>query len=237
MGEKLGNAIRTAREKLKRTQQAVATHVGVSRAAVGQWEAGETEPSTDNLIKVCDFLGISLSDATKGVVRYLSPVDAGAEPGRVDRDGVREAPGLELQTRSNMPSDVPVKGVAVGGANADFYLNGEIVDYVRRPAGIRNARDVYAIYVTGESMFPKFDDGEIVYVNPARHPVVGDYVVVQLHPEEDGGQIRAYIKRLKRRGPPAIVLEQFNPPKTITIEATRVLAMHRVIPWNELLGS
>lgn len=237
MSQVLGKALKTAREKLDRTQQAVANHVGVSRAAVGQWEKGEVEPSTEHLIKVCDFFGISLSDATKGVVRYLRSSDAQGEAERPPANEVAVTNKIPVQTRSDMPSDVPVKGIAVGGADADFYLNGEIVDYIRRPIGIRNARDVYVIYVIGDSMSPRFEPGEIVYINPARLPVPGDYVVVQLQPESDGEPIRAFIKRLKKRGPPTLVLEQFNPEKTISIDSKKVLAMHRVVPWSELLGS
>src|ERR1700761_9555609 len=37
---------------------------------------------------------------------------------------------------ADMPKDVPVLGSAVGGITADFRLNGQTIDYARRPPAI-----------------------------------------------------------------------------------------------------
>jgi DNA-binding transcriptional regulator YdaS (Cro superfamily) len=55
-GGALGSAIRNSRERRKLTQQQLAEAVGVSRSAVAQWEAGETDPSTENIDKVREVL-------------------------------------------------------------------------------------------------------------------------------------------------------------------------------------
>lgn len=59
-------------------------------------------------------------------------------------------------TIGSMPIDVPVMGTAVGGSAGDFQLNGQVVDYVRRPPGISGNRGAYCIYMTGTSMEPRF---------------------------------------------------------------------------------
>lgn len=244
MGIELGRALRRAREDLGKTQADVGGAVKVSRAAVGQWEAGDTEPSTENLIAACEYLGIDLAEAIAGRVRKLSapPQPSGriqVAPPRVLREQpltVPTTPEPQPLLRLDMPKDVPVLGIAVGGSDADFVFNGSVIDYARRPPGIAHTKDVYALYISGSSMSPRFEEGELVYVAPSRTPSVGDYVVVQTVAEREGDDNRALIKRLTRRTADALLLEQFNPPETIRIPSHDVASVHRVIPWHEVLG-
>ncbi len=138
---------------------------------------------------------------------------------------------------STMPKDVPVLGTAVGGDDAEFEMNGQIIDYVRRPPGIQHAREVFAIFVVGSSMEPRFEEGEMVYVNPKRVPRIGDYVLVELHGKDDGDVGRCLVKRLVKRSPAGLVLEQFNPPRDdLQYSASEIKAVHRIMPWTEVLG-
>lgn len=135
-----------------------------------------------------------------------------------------------------MASDVPVKGSAAGGNSADFFLNGQTIDYVRRPPGVAKMTGVFALFVTGDSMSPRFEEGELIYVSSVRSPSIGDYVVIELHPMRDGDDTPGFVKKLEKRTATKIVCSQFNPIKTIDFEMRRVKALHRVIPWNELLS-
>lgn len=150
--------------------------------------------------------------------------------------------------RSERPRDVPVRGTPSCG---DLEVNGEhvetiemdlgeIVDYVRRPLALEGRRDVYAIYFTGYSMQPRFEPGEVAYVDTKRPPLIGDYVVVQLRgrPDENGEAriVSALVKRLVRRTQDWIELEQFNQPLVFRIEQRRVAALHRIIPLAELVA-
>jgi phage repressor protein C with HTH and peptisase S24 domain len=240
MSERLGKTLRAAREKRGLTQADLGRQVGVSRAAIGQWEAGDTEPSTQHLISVCSVLGISVADATAGVVK-LQPLTGGAavgdrrpETGDAEDDAVR--PASAISGMRDLPKDVPVYGVAAGGADADFHTNGEVIDYVRRPPGIANVRKAYAVYVVGDSMSPRYEEGELVYVNPTRPPSIGDYILIELHAENGHRAGRGYIKKLKSRTGSRIICEQFNPKRDIEFETNTIKLMHRVIPWGELLG-
>lgn len=247
----LGRALKSAREHRDLTQLDVAKALKVSRAAVSQWEAGTTEPSTENLINVCELLGISLEAATGGMVQHMrleppieiegkifesSITDRRPEMRNIENE-VRRSMYNRVPDRASLPSDVPVYGVAVGGSDAEFLINGEIVDYVRRPDGILRARDVYAIYVVGSSMAPRFEEGELVYVSPSRPVSIGDYVVIQLKPKGEAEPKKALIKRLSRRSPANVTLEQFNPANTFKIDIHNIDTIHRVIPWTELLGA
>ena len=140
-----------------------------------------------------------------------------------------------MPVRTEMPQDIPVMGTAAGSMQGAFQLDtGAPVDHVRRPPGIASAIGVYAIYVTGESMTPRFEDGELIYVSPARPPRIGDYVVVQIQNGGDGPE--AFCKRLVRRTTDMIVLEQFHPAAELEFPMHDVVAMHRIMSMNDLFG-
>jgi phage repressor protein C with HTH and peptisase S24 domain len=248
MGIELGRVLREARERQDKTQADVGGVVGISRAAVGQWEKGNTEPTTENLIAVCEYLGIDLTEATAGRLLFLSAPPTQSR--RIQVAPPRQFPSMRGNTggssriespmaveRQSMPKDVPVVGIAVGGSEGDFAFNGAVIDYVRRPPGIAHTKDVYALYVVGMSMSPRFEEGELVYVAPSRSPSIGDYVVVQMKPEDAGSEPKAFIKRLVRRTADTLHLEQFNPAGMVKLPTAEVASIHRVIPWDEVLGA
>lgn len=135
------------------------------------------------------------------------------------------------------PRNVPVLGTAVGGGDddGDFEFNGETIDYVPRPPSLAHKKQAYALYVENDSMAPKYEAGELLYVDPSRAPAIGDYVVIEVLPTEEGGRGKGFIKRLVRRAGSKIVVEQFNPPKELEFDRERV-RVHRVIPWREVIG-
>lgn len=242
----LGNVIRQARKAKGMTQAALASHLDVERAAVGQWETGVTEPASANLRNLCSFFGIDVNAANVGKLIYLSPEsdvlsvsprvpsDQGGEGGAGQSDVLRSA--VEVQGLATMPVDVPVYGVAVGGADGSFLFNGEVIDHVRRPAGIARTRGVFALYVVGSSMEPRFEEGELVYVSSGRPPSIGDYVIVERKGQNEGENGPSLIKRLVRRTGTNLVLEQFNPGGLVEVPTEDVKSVYRVLPWNEVLG-
>jgi len=176
------------------------------------------------------------------------PSDAGQHAPR--RSGPEEMPGapapnvgdetVELPAPAGLPRNVPLRGTAACGDTrgdaGDFEFNGEIVDYVRRPPGIAAARNVFAVYVTGDSMAPRFEAGELVFVHPDKPPVNGCDVLVELH-GHDGQAGACYIKRLLRRTPSKLVLRQFNPPRDdIELPLAKVRVLYRILTPSELLG-
>ncbi len=224
----LGSAIRDARKAAGKTQAEVASHLGIERQAVTAWETGKNDPTTENLIRVAELLGKSVAELTGGKVSILQP-EARA-PVVEFGDAYYPAPTGDL------PKNVPVLGLAVGGEDADFYWNGETIDLVKRPVSLANAKGVYALYLAGESMSPKYEEGELVYVNPSRHPQIGDYVIVELHPAEGERSGAGFVKRLVKRTSTTIVTLQFNPEKEIVFQLSEVRALHRIVPWTELMG-
>lgn len=242
--EMLGQLIKDHRLRKRWSQDHLAKYVGVSRPAVGQWEAGDTAPSMENLMKVCEGLGISPEEAVLAIrnddrvwnIKTLDMVEILAEERTKGKNAGPETRRAIL-SQFEMPKNVPVLGVAVGGEQADFYTQGEIIDLVRRPPGAGALSSVYALYVVGSSMSPRYEEGELIYLSQARTPSIGDYVVVELKPKKEGDLEGAgFLKKLVKRTTTTLVCEQFNPPKELVFALDDIKTLHRVIPWTELLG-
>ena len=70
--------IKELREAAGLTQTALATRVGVSKQAVGQWEAGITWPSSQILPRLAFALGVKVGDLYEDAVE--GPVYGPGDP-------------------------------------------------------------------------------------------------------------------------------------------------------------
>lgn len=157
------------------------------------------------------------------------------------------AEALAVPAPRRLPDNVPVYGTALG----TLYENGEhaieqtslneseVVAYFKRPPALDGRRDVYGVFIQGGSMAPRWEDGDIAYVDPKRPARIGDDVVVFMrdHDEHDGERVvSCLIKRLVKRTASFLELEQFTPATTFRVPIERVAKTHRVIPWGEMLS-
>ena len=168
----------------------------------------------------------------------LAPDDAAqhAPPAPRPADLPPEVSDFEVPPPGAMPRNIPVRGTAVGGDDGHFEFNGDVIEYVRRPPGILTAKNIFAVYVSGTSMSPRFEEGELVFVHPDKPAVSGCDVLVELH-GRDGEPGPCYIKRLLKRTPTRLVLQQFNPPRDdIEVPIKKVRLVYRILSTSELLG-
>ena len=129
---------------------------------------------------------------------------------------------------------ISVRGTAQGGPQGAFVLTGDDIDYVRCPPRLATAQGTYALFIEGDSMTPRYEPGELIFVSPRRPARIGDDVVII---RRDGaGEQCASIKRLLKRGGEEVVAEQFNPPIEIRFAATDIEAIHLVLRMVDLYG-
>lgn len=141
-----------------------------------------------------------------------------------------------IPSRSTRPKDVPILGTAWGGESGDFTMNGETAGYALRPERYEGREDIFALYVQGTSMEPRYYAGELIVVEKRRPPHNGDHVVVELLPRQDGTR-EAYLKVLVGRSPTKIKLAQYNPSKVIEIDLNKVGQVLRVLTTMDLLDA
>jgi phage repressor protein C with HTH and peptisase S24 domain len=198
-----------------KTQRGLAAMLGLDPAAVNRMLKGKRHLKADELARAREYLDL--------------PEPAPPPP-------MRTPGGYALSHVPAWTRDVPILGIGACGEDGVFELNGQTVGYSRRPPRLLGSRDVYALYITGQSMEPWREEGELVYVHQHQPATINDYVVVQLHPKAEGEPPAAYIKRLVKRTPGELRLLQYNPRKEIVVPMKKVLSVHRIIDWSELLG-
>jgi phage repressor protein C with HTH and peptisase S24 domain len=132
---------------------------------------------------------------------------------------------------------IPLYGQAVGGVDGEFVMNeGNKLSDVTAPPGLESVSGAYAVSVSGESMEPRYFDGEVVFVHPKRRPVRGDFVVAQIQNPNSSTPL-AFVKRLIRYNEGGLVLEQFNPPKQMRFDHQTVVSLHVIIMAGEKLDT
>lgn len=201
-----------------RSHSTISLKAELGRNYVQQMIAKDTPPKRETLEKLLTVLGPEAASRVRGT----------ALPNEV------RAAAVDLPR--TMAKDVPVRGTVAGAdyGKGAFQLSPDIIDYVRRPPALADAKDVYALYVEGSSMEPRFEAGELIFVNPNRPARPGDYVVIQEPVSED--ETRGFVKQLVKRTGDWVVCRQLNPVAELRFKATPALRVHRVLTTSDMLG-
>ena len=212
--------IREGLKKPGKTQRGLATALGLDPSAVSRLLKGERQLKAAEADQVRAYLEVDTDSATP------DPLPPGEE--------MTEAPMLR---RADMPLDVPVLGTAVGGSMGDFSINGQVVDYIRRPPSLAAVKQAFAIFYANDSMWPLYEPGDPIYINPSRPPRPGDYVLIEMHGLPDGSPGAAYVKRLVKKTEKVVIVAQYNPPRDdIRYETGKIKNVWRIVPTRELLS-
>ena len=229
----LKERIKNARVAAKLTQEELASAVGKTRNSVAQWESGVSHPRPNTLGEIAKALNVSTDWLLTGIQSNGSGTQIFQADNRVN--DVIPA-NVELPSRQYMPQDVPVMGTAACSADhGSFKLDASIIDYVRRPPGLLTTKDVYALYVEGDSMEPRFTAGDLVFVHPRKPVRIGDSVVVQIAKSENE-PIEAMIAVLSKRTSHEVFLQKYNPNKIIHFDNANIVAIHKILEMTELFG-
>lgn len=211
--DEIAARIRQVRDGM--TQEAFGKRLGVSRGAVANWERG-LGIKRENLQAISDKFRVSFE--WLGTGKGTSASKAEEKPNAFVGD--------KLSERGEY---IPLYGHAVGGLDGEFILNGNKLDDILAPPGLSPARGAYAVTCAGESMEPRYFDGETVFVDPQRRARRGDFIVAQIKNPNEGQPPLAYIKRFVRHNDNELVLEQFNPPKELRFPHEDVVSVHYIV--------
>jgi phage repressor protein C with HTH and peptisase S24 domain len=205
----LGQRVKERRTALGLSQPQLAKRVGgISYQAIQQLEQGG---GSKHLVPIARALGVT--------AEWL-------------QDGHGPAPAKPMGARAAAPERLKVLGMAECGPDGWSLWNGDVIDMIERPASLNGVPSAYAVYVVGASMEPRYHPGEVVLVHPGKPVNVGAYVLVQRR-GKPGDTPLAVIKRLVKRTPAKVTLEQFNPAKTFDIKASDLVSIHRVVGSGE----
>jgi phage repressor protein C with HTH and peptisase S24 domain len=176
-----------------------AKRIGFTQQALYKWKSG-TVPGMDTLKQIAEATGISVEYLATGILPYneKEPWQSNTEInesasnkyhphkdpyeyfGQVDKwDGIELCPIGHAQK-------VPV----VGTVEAGGFQAAEDGDY---PVGMANeyvytdskTNGILALTVSNDSMEPKFQEGDIILINPNIEPKSGDFVVAKYTPDNE----------------------------------------------------
>lgn len=176
------NRFRELRKKKGYTLEKVAAYLNVGLNTLSQYENEKREASYDTLVKLADFFNVSID--------YLM--------GREERN----------VTKANLGSShvrIPVYGTIPAGIPIDMIEESYIEDYEDIDADLlRGGNEYFALKVKGESMMPKFEDGDVLILKQQDDCENGDFCAVSINHTEC-----TFKKVLKK--PNGITLMPLNP--------------------------
>lgn len=194
-GRVLARAMAASRDC--KTQSDLAKRSGVAQSTIGRMLRGDVNPQTATLERIAKALGIPVA-----LLLEETPVD------EVGNRVERTAAGRVSELRR-----VPLISRVRAGAfeeSIDNYQPGDAEEWLGAPKAC-GPRTI-ALHVEGESMEPRYQNADIIYVDPDVAPVHGKDVVVRL---DDRGEVtfkrlviegeRRYLKPLNPNWPEKII--------------------------------
>jgi phage repressor protein C with HTH and peptisase S24 domain len=88
-------------------------------------------------------------------------------------------------------------------------------------------RSAYAIYMLGDSMEPRYEQGWLLHINPFKPATRGRDVVVYKRGQS------VLIKQFVGWDGDVLVLRQLNPPDMLRVPRTEVLECHLVVGTDQ----
>jgi phage repressor protein C with HTH and peptisase S24 domain len=207
-----------ALERAGASQADLARHLRLAPSAISRMVKGERQMKLTEAVQVAAFLGASQEDVLRyaGAEAPASPAPMPSRRGRPPRLAKQQFPALRSETAA-----IPIRSAADSGAG--LVLAEGPVGYTSRPPNLNGIRDGYAIYMVGESMRPRYEQGWLLHVNPFKPPSPGRDVVVLKQGEA------VVIGQFVSWEADALVLRQLNPPEELRIPRADVIGCHLIV--------
>jgi phage repressor protein C with HTH and peptisase S24 domain len=207
-----------ALERAGASQADLARQLRLAPSAISRMMKGERQMKLLEAVQIATFLGVSQDEVLShaGAAADPPPPAAPGRRGRPPRGPVPPAP-------SGGAAAIPIRSAGRGGSDQQMFLEDGPIGYTTRPANLDGVRGAYAIYMIGDSMEPRYEQGWLLHVNPFKPPIRGRDVVVY-----KSGQA-VLIKQFVRWEGDALVLRQLNPPEELRIARDQVLECHLVV--------
>lgn len=160
----------------------LSAYLDVGISTIGAWREGRNEPKYNMLDKIATYYQVT--------VGYL----VGSE---------------NVQPCENTPHLIPIINFVQAGKMTDIS-DIPYTDMETMPLYEGFNKNCFALKVVGDSMSPKFNEGDIIVIDPDKEPKTGDYVVASTSNNESA-TFKKYKKRYKEDGTPYIELNPLNP--------------------------
>lgn len=232
----IGEIISSNRKKMKLSQPMLAEllqqeGIHLTVKAISKWETNATEPSVDTFLTVCKVLHITnIYEAYFGV-NPSDPLSSLNDEGKRKAldyiELLHDSGKYEKRTRKVIPFSrfIDVYENAVSAGTGNFLMDGpkETIELIK---DIIPETTSYGVRISGDSMEPEFQDGQIAWVQKQDTIENGEIGIFSLNGE-------AYIKKLQddKNGLFLISLNRKYPPIPVS-ENDRFDILGKVVGKN-----
>lgn len=148
------NNIKNARKRAGLSQKQVALELKVSAPTVSEWENGKKQPTAKNLALLSNLLHTSTD--------YLLNVDQSAQ----------SSSGVWINVLGRVAAGVPLEAIE------------EILDQEEITHEMASKGDFFGLKIKGDSMEPKFSNGDTVIVRKQSDIESGDIAIILINGED-----------------------------------------------------
>jgi hypothetical protein len=103
-----------------------------------------------------------------------------------------------------------------GGPEGAMSVDNRPIDWVRRHPEVRSVADAFAVYLLGDSMRPRYEQGDRLTINPQKPIKPGDDAL--LIRQDSDGQEYALVKRVLGWNGQVWRVRQYNPEKDFELQ-------------------
>lgn len=219
--------IKSERERRGWSQTELGEKTGTSQSTIQRIEKGERKITFEWAEKLSTALDIPIDKLFPSRPHHGKPLGAAGSPAAAieQRLGHRKAvtpvtddfakPERIVEVDYPGRKDVPLFASARGGPEGAAIIDMNPIDYVSRPDSLARSRNAFAFYVIGDSMEPRYEQGDMALVDRTRPASKGDDVAL-LHDAGDGTHY-ALLKRLVSFDDRDWVVVQYNPPMELRL--------------------
>ena len=190
---------------------------------------------------LAEFLGMSASVMSKtlNTSRKISAEEADrirewlGQAANV-REGHLPPPAPPTPRRAPQPAapldqrrrDMPVWAAVQGGEQGAMLITTAPIDWIARPRQLEDV-DAFAVFLIGDSMSPRYDHGDQLYIHPHRPPKGGDdCLFIQ---QVDETSFLALAKTLLRPGTDKWRVKQFNPEREFDLDRRKWIKAWKIV--------
>lgn len=227
----LGTKIKHYRNANRLTQKQVADALSITKNSITAWEKDRAAPSVLNLRSLVKVLNITIADLFEDEKTKADVTKTNVASHFI----ASKSPPFTNNVR------IPIRGYAQGN-----YI--DVGNAVKKPIGyldlssaFANIVDLYAVYVTGNSMSPVHNHGDTRLVSPHTPYKIGDTVVLARKAtavEPETSYIKIFDKtQTLDNGQTMLTFSDFNKNQTtMVVDQNNIQFVHKVMTYNEILG-
>lgn len=199
----LGDKLKTARKNANLLQNDVAQllndkyKINTARETISRWENNTRIPKTEILLKLAELYNVPIEYFCDNTPQIIAKDTSSSIPQPLTQESTILLPILGAVSAGN-------------GVYADNTIEG----YERIPSSWLHDHNEILLRVRGDSMYPKFEDNDLILVHPQENLENGEYGVVLI--DDDNGVVKRVMH--KENSIELISVNPLYPPKIFSKE-------------------